>query len=138
MKKLLDRVIPIYATTLFEDDAIAKYIETIEVVGFASPTYKNRVVDPKSLEERDRSAINYNLDLSYKRARSIFKYIFNVDKLQFDYQAQLLPMVKVTGRSFFTQEIEGAGNSQLDTKSFCREYDCNSAQNVIIRFNLKN
>ncbi len=137
MRNTLDRAVPIYATSLFEDVAISKHINAVEIVGFASPTYKNRVVDPNSLEPSDRRAIDYNLDLSYKRARAIFQHIFDTNKMNFVYQSKLLPLVKVTGRSFFTQAIEGKEDTQMDMKSFCKKFDCNSAQKVIIRFNLK-
>ncbi|SMF36510.1 hypothetical protein [Pseudobacteriovorax antillogorgiicola] len=137
MTEVLNQAVPIYAKSLFEDTSISKFINSVEIVGFASPTYKNRVVDPNSLDPRDRTAINYNLDLSYKRARAIFKHIFNTNRMNFDYQQRLLPLVKVTGRSFFTQEIQGGVDSNMDMKSFCKKYDCKKSQNVIIRFNLK-
>lgn len=137
MTDVLNKAIPIYAKSLFENRSISQYINTVEIVGFASPTYKNRVVDPSSLAPSDRTAINYNLDLSYKRAREIFKHIFNTNKMNFTYQSKLLPLVKVTGRSFFTQEIQGNRGDSMDMKSYCKKYDCKKSQNVIIRFNLK-
>jgi chromosome segregation ATPase len=137
MRKVLNKAVPLYAQTLFEDDDIAKHISTIELVGFASPTYRDRVVDPRSLAPRDRKAINYNLDLSYKRARAIFKYVFNTNKIKYQYQSRLLPMVKVTGRSFFTEDIKGKNPKSINMKEFCERYDCNRSQKVIVRFNLK-
>lgn len=137
MTEVLNQAVPIYAKSLFEDTSISRFINSVEIVGFASPTYKNRVVDPSSLDPRDRTANNYNLDLSYKRARAIFKHIFNTNKMNFNYQQRLLPLVKVTGRSFFTQEIQGGIDSNMDMKSFCEKFDCKKSQNVIIRFNLK-
>ena len=137
MTQVLDKAVPIYAKSLFEDSSISKFINSVEIVGFASPTYAGRVVDPGSLASKDRTAINYNLDLSYKRARAIFKHIFNTNKMNFKYQSKLLPLVKVTGRSFFTQEIQGGNVGNMDMKSFCKKFDCKKSQNVIIRFNLK-
>ena len=38
--------------------------------------------------------MNYNLDLSFARARSIFNYVFDTDKITFKHQRDLLPIVK--------------------------------------------
>ena len=49
----------------------------------------SKFIDPKSLSAGDRKAVNYNLDLSYRRAKSIFSYIFDTDKMQYKYQKSL-------------------------------------------------
>jgi len=136
MVNVLNKTFPLYARTLFEDPQFAKNIAAIEIIGFASPTYQDRVINPNSLSAVNQSAINYNLDLSYKRARSIFNHVFNPDKLAFNYQKNMLPLVKVTGRSFFTEEIEGTRADKLDLEQFCKAYDCQKSQKVVVRFTL--
>lgn len=138
MRQILNTAVPLYASTIFNDPQISPYIAAIEIIGFASPTYRDRVVDPRSLAARDQAAINYNLDLSYKRARGIFQYIFNTNRIKFPYQQEMLPLVKVTGRSFFTSDISDKNADSLDMEQFCERYDCNAAQKVVIRFNLQN
>jgi len=136
MINILNKAFPLYAKTLFEDPENAAHISAVEIIGFASPTYQDRVVNPKSLSAVNQSAINYNLDLSYKRARSIFNHVFNPEKLTFAQQKAMLPLVKVTGRSFFTQDIEGVNAEKLDIENFCKTYDCQKSQNVVVRFTL--
>lgn len=137
MVNILEKFMPIYSRSLFEDQKTAEKIAGVEIVGFASPTYKGKYVDPNSLEETDKAAINYNLDLSYYRARSIFSHIFDTKKMTYTHQKDLLPLVKVTGRSFLAEKIPGrdvaSGGSQ---KEFCSVHDCKKAQRVIIRFEL--
>lgn len=128
MKSTLEKMVPIYAKSLFQDPTIVKKISSVEIVGYASPTYKGKVVDPKSLTPQDRTAVNYNMDLSYKRAKSIFEYVFDPNRIKFDHQKDLLPFVKVSGRSYLSSETS-RGPSSSD------EY--RKSQIVLIKFNLK-
>lgn len=138
MKNVLQKFVPTYSKSLLEDDKVAKEISSVEIVGFSSPTYKGRYVDPQSLDEKDRAAVAYNLDLSYNRAKSIFNYMFDKQAMTYQYQKDMLPLVKVTGRSFLAEEVKGRDiASSLDTKEYCKKFNCEKSQKVIIRFNLK-
>ena len=139
MIKILEKFIPIYAQSLFEDPVTAKKVSSVEVIGFASPTYKGKYVDPVSLKAKDREATNYNLDLSYYRARSIFDHIFDTSKMTYTHQNTMLPKVKVTGRSFLTSEVdpeEAAKKQKMSMKEYCERFDCKKQQRVIIRFDM--
>jgi len=135
MRKILEQAVPVYSSSLFENQKIADKISNVEIVGFASPTFKGKYIDPRSMNADDRAAVNYNLDLSYNRARAIFNHIFDQSKMQFKYQQKLLPLVKVTGRSFFDQANRDVASESPE--SFCRKNDCAKLQRVIIKFNLK-
>jgi outer membrane protein OmpA-like peptidoglycan-associated protein len=137
MQQILTQAMPAYSASLFEDQKIAEKIQSVEIVGFASPTYKGKYVDPTSLDSSDRQAVNYNLDLSYNRARSIFNYVFDKDKMTFKHQQRLLPLVKVTGRSFLAAETERQPAANGSAEGFCRKNDCAKLQRVIIKFTLK-
>jgi outer membrane protein OmpA-like peptidoglycan-associated protein len=137
MQQILTQAMPAYSASLFEDQKIAEKIQSVEIVGFASPTYKGKYVDPTSLEQSDRQAVNYNLDLSYSRARSIFNYVFDKDKMTFKHQQRLLPLVKVTGRSFLATDAERQPAANSSAEGFCRKNDCAKLQRVIIKFTLK-
>ena len=52
MVAILKKFMPEYASSLFHDPNIAKRISSVEIVGFASPTYKGRYVDPYELSSR--------------------------------------------------------------------------------------
>lgn len=133
----LKKFIPIYSDGLFEDEKTASKIASVEIIGFASPTYKGKLVDPSSLDTANRSAVNYNLDLSYNRAKSIFTYIFDTDKMQYSNQKRLLGMVKVTGRSFLAQGTDKVNSNDSSGDNFCSAHDCKKEQRVVIKFNLK-
>ena len=79
----------------------------------------------------------FRLDLSYERARSIFHYAFDTGTLEFDHQEEMLPLIKVIGRSFFTEDVNPADTGKLTQSEFCEVYDCNASQRVIIKFDLK-
>lgn len=139
MEKILQKFMPKYSESLFKDDKISSKIKSVDIIGFASPTYQGRYVDPNSLDPKDRKAAQYNLDLSYKRARSIFKYIFDTNKLKYERQKQLLPLVKVSGSGFFAEGSKEAKEAQgMDQKQFCNKFDCKKSQKVIIKFNMDN
>jgi chromosome segregation ATPase len=137
MKDILQKTIPAYANGLFQDAKIAQKLENIEILGFASPTFKGRVVDPQSLDPADRQAVNFNMDLSYRRAKTIFDYMFDQNKIRFDRQKDLLPLVKVSGRSYLSAERLPA-SKMAPGESYCSKFDCKKHQIVVIRFNLKN
>ncbi len=138
MKEKINQLVPIYARSLFEDKKVEKLISSIEIIGFASPTYQGKIVDPQSLESTDRSAVNYNLDLSYRRGKAVFNHIFDPSVLKFRYQKELWPLVKVTGRSFLAEaKKERTVSSSMTQREFCQKYDCYKAQKVLIKFNLK-
>lgn len=136
MINVVRKTMPVYARTLFENADIARKLDTVEIVGFASPTFQGRVVDPQSMAARDRAAVNYNMDLSYRRARSIFDFAFDPKKIIFDKQKNLLPLVKVSGRSYLTADRNPAvsGGAEAD---YCANNNCQKHQIVVIRFTLK-
>jgi len=138
MATKLKRFMPIYAESLFKDKNIAKKIENVEIVGFASSTFRNKYVNPQSLRPEDQEAINFNLKLSFDRANSIFRYAFDPRKVEFEHQRTLLPKIKVVGRGFLPDgENPSRVPAGVNTKDFCSKYDCKKAQRVIVKFNLK-
>jgi outer membrane protein OmpA-like peptidoglycan-associated protein len=136
MENALRKAIPVYAKSLFGNDELASQIASVEIIGFASPTYGGKPINPRSLSSSDREAVNYNLDLSYRRARSIFDYIFDTDKLEFESQSTMLPLIEVTGRSFFSEDINPDDTGTLSIDEFCGQYNCSKSQRVIIKFGL--
>lgn len=135
MKETLNRFIPLYAQTLLGNKEVRDEISGIEIMGFASPTYNKRYVDPTSLDPKYKEAVNYNLDLSYQRAKSIFNYVFDTRRMKYPYQRDLRSLIKVTGRSFVTEKKAGRSiASGTSWVKFCQKYNCEKSQRVIIRF----
>lgn len=138
MRDILKKFMPLYTQSLFDDPKTAEKIKNVEIIGYASPTYQGKYVNPRSLAAEDKEAVNYNLDLSYYRARSIFDYIFDTKKMKYRYQSKLLPRLKVTGRSFFAGQVDREIAQEMSQAEYCKRYDCKKAQRVIIRFDLGN
>jgi outer membrane protein OmpA-like peptidoglycan-associated protein len=137
MTRYLRKIIPVYAKSIFGESDVTKFIKSIEVVGSASPIYLGKYVNPHSLSTETRTALNYNMDLSYRRARSIFKYILDRKNIQFDHQRDLMLYLKVTGRSYLgAAPMKELPKEGIDMDEFCNQYDCEKLQSAIIRFNL--
>lgn len=136
MEKILKKAMPVYSKALLGNKKVASKISGLEIVGFASPTYQGRVVDPRSLDPGDQKAAEYNLDLSYKRAKSIYQYIYDPNSLAFDHQVRLRSLTKVSGKSFFDANKIDRGLASLGAKKFCQKVNCKSSQKVMIRFSV--
>lgn len=137
MKKTLNKFMPIYAESIFKDPKIAKKIKSVDIIGFSSPTYAGRYVNPNSLAPKDKKAIEYNTNLSIERAKSVFKHIIDTNRLKYSRQNQITPLLKVSGRSYFSGALKGrAPAKEMSKKEFCSLYDCKKEQRVIIRFEL--
>ncbi len=135
MKNVLEKAMPAYSKSLFENQKIAKKISAVEIIGFASPTYKGKFVDPNSSNPDDKMAMKYNMDLSYQRAKSIFNHVLDESNTNFKHQKDLLSLMKVSGRSFL--EIIALPNRNLASGvDFCKVNDCKKAQRVIVRFSM--
>lgn len=137
MEDVIKKFMPAYSKSLLQDPKVAEKIKSIEIVGFASPTYKGKYVNPVSLEASNRDAVNYNMDLSYYRARAIFDYVFDTSKIQYKHQRDILPMVKVTGRSFLAEGENAREISSMTNAEYCAKYDCKKSQRVMIKFNME-
>lgn len=138
METILKKFMPVYSKSLLQDAKTAGKIESVEIIGFASPTFRGKYVDPVSLKAGDRKAANYNLDLSYYRARSIYDHIFDTSKMEYSHQQDLVPLVKVSGRSFFAEGSDRDIASGMSQREYCKKYDCKKAQKVIIKFDMTN
>ena len=140
MRAQIQKLFPNYTAGLFEDKNLAEKISSVDIVGYASPTFNGHTVDPGSLTREDQQAVNYNMDLSYRRAKSIFEYVFDTSKMQFKHQKDILKIVHVTGRSYLAEAKTQTGRTPAATssaKEFCQVHDCQKSQQVIIKFNLK-
>ncbi|WII70820.1 microtubule-binding protein [Bdellovibrio sp. 22V] len=135
MKNVIERAMPIYSRSLFGNPKVSDKISAVEIIGFASPTYQGRYIDPRSPKPEDKVALKYNMDLSYRRAKSIFAYMLDDQNVQFDHQKELMSLMKVSGRSFL--EVMNVQNRNVATAAeFCKQNDCKKAQRVIIRFSM--
>jgi DNA repair exonuclease SbcCD ATPase subunit len=140
MKEDLSRFLPTYAKAVLLDQKILSRIDSFEVIGFASPTFNKKYINPKELKVDNLNAVSFNLDLSYKRARSIYEFVFNPKKIAFDGQDTMFKMTKVSGRSFLDgKEVKEDDRvpANVTDKDYCEKYNCHEQQKVIIKFVLK-
>lgn len=134
MRAILKKAMPVYSKSLFGNPSVSKQISSVEVIGFASPTFRGKFVDPNSNKPEDREALKYNMDLSYKRAKSIFNYILDEKEMNFDHRRALVPNLKVSGRSFL--DLMKLDRNVASAEDYCQKNDCKKSQRVIIRFSM--
>ena len=134
MRAVLQKAMPVYSKSLFGNRTVSEQISSVEIIGFASPTYKGKVIDPNSSKSFDREGLKYNMDLSYKRAKSIFNYVLENKEMDFDYRDALVPNLKVSGRSFL--DLMKQDRSIASVEDYCKKNDCKKSQRVIIRFSM--
>lgn len=134
MRNVLRKAMPVYSKSLFGNPTVSNQISSVEVIGFASPTYRGKFVDPNSTKAEDRDALKYNMDLSYKRAKSIFNYILDEKEMNFEHRQTLVPNLKVSGRSFL--DLVKMDRNVASAEDYCKVNDCKKSQRVIIRFSM--
>jgi hypothetical protein len=138
MRTTLDKFIPLYARSLFSNPKLADKIANVEIVGFASSTFKGKYVKPNSIRPGDKEAIEYNLNLSFGRANSIFKHMLNHGNMSEKERERLLPLMKVVGRGYLPDNVSASDIPDgMPEKVFCAKYNCKKAQRVIVKFNMK-
>lgn len=136
MIELLEKAMPEYAKALLGNPKLADKVTSIEIIGFASPTFKGKFINPNSEVSKDQEALAYNMDLSYRRAKSIYEYSFLQSNKNFEYQKKMLPLVKVSARSYL--ELFDEKRRPSNFEQFCKSTDCTKARKVMIKFSMDN
>jgi hypothetical protein len=141
MKEELKVFVPLYAKSLFENKKYASSISSVEIIGSSSPSFKGKYVNPRALASIDeKKAMTYNLDLSYRRAKSIFDFTFLSNDFAFAHKEEMIPLIKVSGTGYLqaiNELVILPEPSQNKEKGFCGVYNCEVFQKVTLRFNLK-
>lgn len=147
MKEIIDRVIPVFAKTLLSNDEYSDNIASFEIVGFASPIYKGVIIDDVT-SPLGKESLGYNMNLSYRRAKSIFDYIFRSGGREFEHKNDMLRITKVSSLSHIVSRLNKKKRQPASTvetepkeelskgRALCEEYTCSDWQKVAIRINL--
>ncbi len=141
IKKILRDILPVFSATLFKELDVKNDVKSLEMVGYSSPIYKGRIVHGTNLEEE---GLRFNVDLSYKRAKAIFNYVFDSNSFKFNHQRDMMKLTKVTsvGHNWTTLKPTGGAYSPLKYQKaspgqrLCMRYNCEEWQKVTIRINL--
>ena len=142
MKNKLAQVIPVFANTIFNNEQYRDQIKLVQIIGYSSPVYQGEYMNPRELDSVSRDGLLYNMDLSYRRALSIFKFIFDPTLLVYQHQKILLRHTRVASNSYIVSELtplktpRSAENLESLSKGrrLCLKYNCNAWQKVAIKF----
>ena len=109
-------------------------VTNVNVVGHASPVYKQRYVDPNS----DNSlAYNYNMLLSARRSTQLVKYITSRYTGKFKFKNFLRQKIAAIGRGYVEPVKREPASAISKKKQRCGDYDCEKSRRVEITFTLK-
>lgn len=135
-KKTLTKIIPIYSKVLFGSKRIQDKIQSFNVVGHASPSYKREFIEPLA---DNNVAYAYNMRLSAQRASSITNYIFGREVGQYDFKKKLKSFTKAVGQGFTKPVVSLPQSRSLAStqKNTCGPYNCHASQRVELSFTLK-
>lgn len=135
-KTTLKKIIPIYSKVLFGSKTIGEKIQSFNIIGHASPSFKGKFVEPLS---NNNVAYSYNMRLSAQRAASITNYIFGRHVGEYQFKKRLKSFTSAIGQGF-TKPVRAmrVGRSLASTeKSKCGPYDCYGSQRVELSFTLR-
>lgn len=133
-KETLKKIIPIYSKVLFGNKNISNKINSFNVVGHASPSFRGKYVDP---EDQNSKAYSYNMRLSAQRASSITNYIFSDSIGSYEHKSSLQVFTKAIGQGYIKPVPKVNVGRSLASTGTCGKFDCFSSQRVEISFTLK-
>lgn len=136
MREAFSKFIPIYAKQIWENKELAKRVESIDIIGHASPTYQKRILNPHDLGPEGEKAMKYNRKLSKKRAEAIKKYLFQSGVVTFPYQSKMKRITKTFGVGFMTPPGEPQRNLASEVP-LCASLECIEYNKVVLNLRLK-
>lgn len=130
-KRQLRSLIPTYAKSLFGETSRAGRISEIRISGHASPRFGFNYVDPKAA---DKTAKEYNLDLSRRRSQAIADFLFGNEIGTYPHKAEMRIYTRSEG---FGHNHPVRAPAGLAAAEPCGPYDCAKSRRVEISFQLK-
>jgi outer membrane protein OmpA-like peptidoglycan-associated protein len=130
-KRQLRNLIPTYAKSLFGETSHAGRISEIRVSGHASPRFGFNYVDPKAA---DKTAKEYNLDLSRRRSQAIADFLFGSEIGTYPHKAEMRIYTRSEG---FGHTYPVRAPAGIPAGEPCGPYDCAKSRRVEISFQLK-
>jgi outer membrane protein OmpA-like peptidoglycan-associated protein len=114
-------------------------IESLEISGHSDPRFKQQFIDPQT---NNLAAQSYNMDLSAKRALSVYQFIFNSSDLKLKHR-QFMQQIASVSAFGHTQPViltsKDLKEKEEDRKpaSDCGSYSCGSSRRVEFRIRFK-
>jgi len=152
VRKKLKELIPVYTKGIFENSKIAEAIDSIEVIGHASPVFNKRFVSPYDIYSY---AYKFNMKLSYLRANNIKNFISSSVFGEFEHKDNLVSKFVTRGRGY-SKPLFTKINQKIISKTYkgriprripsslkikkskgCGPFDCKRSRRVEIKFNVK-
>ncbi len=130
-KRHLKNLIPTYAKSLFGESTRAGRISEIRISGHASPRFGFNYIDPKAA---DKTAKEYNLDLSRRRSQAIADFLFGHEIGTYPHKAEMRIYTRSEGFGHNRPVRAPAGMTASEP---CGPYDCAKSRRVEISFQLK-
>lgn len=130
VKEKLREVIKIYSEELFRDPVVRKNVESISIIGHASPRFSGTFVDP---HDQNTEAFKHNFKLSILRSYEILKYLISDEIEGIAYKEHLKEKLFSSGRGY----LDPITREDSVKENGCGPFDCKKSRRVEIYFTLK-
>ncbi|MBT3236237.1 MAG: OmpA family protein [Bdellovibrionales bacterium] len=140
MKNNIQAAILQMSKYLFSNEQIRNKVESLEISGHSDPRFNQQYIDPKT---QNLAAQNYNMELSAKRAISVYHFIFNSEDFKLKHRHFMHQITSISGFGH-TQPVDlTTALAKVDgdlakarkpaSVSKCGRYDCGSSRRVEFR-----
>ncbi len=136
-KKILKKLIPVYANVLMGDEKVFKQISSISMEGHSSPSFSGKYVNP---EDPMAEAYSYNMRLSAMRAAAVANYLMASEIGDYPHKNRIKNLLQSVGFGYMKPiptEIQRLPASSTMEAQDCGPWDCHKSQRVQINFHLK-
>jgi flagellar motor protein MotB len=135
MKRFLRAVIPKYAKAIYGNKEAADHVQSLKISGMTSPVYAGVYVDINDKSPETEKARKYNMDLSNRRAKALYNFIFDKDEMgDFEYRDRLKADMIIEALGF--QKATPVKPELVGKPAKCIEYDCKQERVTILQFNV--
>ena len=133
MKNFLRIVIPKYAKAIYENKDAAEQVQSLKISGMTSPVYGGVYIDINDKSSATERARQYNMDLSTKRAKALYDFIFDKKQMgDFEFRNRLKADMSIEAVGF--KHAEPVPQELVGKPAECIKYDCKQWRATVLQF----
>ena len=135
MKDFLRTVIPKYAKAIYGNKDAAEHVQSLKISGMTSPVYGGVYIDINDKSPETEIARKYNMELSNRRAKAMYDFIFDKDEMgDYEFRSRLKADMSIEALGF--QRATPVPDNLIGKPATCKEYDCEQERVTVLQFNV--
>jgi hypothetical protein len=133
MKNFLRIVIPKYAKAIYENKDAAEQVKSLKISGMTSPVYGGVYIDINDKSSATERARQFNMDLSTKRAKALYDFIFDKKQMgDFEFRSRLKADMSIEAVGF--KHAAPVPQELVGKPAKCIKYDCKQWRATVLQF----